>query len=157
VNDPLRPLRVRIRTELVELERVLRRVEEGWQRAQHAVDDDYLDSVALNLHGFYSGLERIFERIAVVVDGSKPTGENWHQALLEQMTTEVFGVRPAVISDVTREPLDAYRGFRHVVRNVYTCNFDPAKVGKLVVDAPKLLSQVQAELLAFTEFLEEQA
>ena len=132
-------------------------MEEGWQRAQRAADDYYLDSVALNLHGFYSGLERIFERIATAVDGSKPTGENWHQALLEQMTTEVFGVRPAVISDVTYEQLDAYRGFRHVVRNVYTFNFDPAKVGKLVVDAPKLLSQVQAELLAFTEFLEEQA
>ena len=95
-------------------------MDEGWQRAQRAADDDCLDSVALNLHGFYSGLERIFERIAAVVDGSKPTGENWHQALLEHMTAEVFGVRPAVISDATREQLDAYRGFRHVVRNVYT-------------------------------------
>jgi len=73
------------------------------------------------------------------------------------MTAEVCGVRPAVISDVTREQLDAYRGFRHVVRNVYIFNFDPAKVGKLIVDAPQLFSQVQAELLAFTEFLEEQA
>lgn len=157
MNDQLRPLSARIRTELVELERVLQRVEEGWQRAQRAADDYYLDSVALNLHGFYSGLERIFERIATVVDGSKPTGENWHQVLLEQMTAEVFSVRPAVISDATREQLDAYRGFRHIVRNVYTFHFDPAKVGKLVIDGPKLLSQVQAELLAFTEFLEEQA
>ena len=157
MNDQLRPLSARIRTELVELERVLQRVEEGWQRAQRAADDYYLDSVALNLHGFYSGLERILERIAAVVDGSKPTGENWHQVLLEQMTAEVFGVRPAVISEATREQLDAYRGFRHIVRNVYTFHFDPAKVGNLVVDAPKLLSQVQAELLAFTEFLEEQA
>ena len=120
-------------------------------------DDDYLDSVVLNLPGFYSGLERIFEGIAAVVDGLKPTGENWHQVLLEHMTAEVFGVRPVVISDATREQLEAYRGFRHVVRNVYTFNFDPAKVGKLVVDAPKLFSQIQAELLAFTEFLEEQA
>ena len=55
MNDLLRPLRVRIRTEIVELARVLHRVEEGWQRAQRGADDDYLDSVALNLHGFYSG------------------------------------------------------------------------------------------------------
>lgn len=26
--------------------------------------DIYLDSVALNLHGFYSGLERLFELVA---------------------------------------------------------------------------------------------
>jgi hypothetical protein len=92
VNDPLRPLRVRIRTELVELERMLRRVEDGWQRAQHAVDDDYLDSVALHVPGFSSGLERLFERIAVVVDGSKPTGENWHQALLEQRSQGHYAI-----------------------------------------------------------------
>lgn len=72
------------------------------------------------------------------------------------MTAEVCGVRPAVISDVTREQLDAYRGFRHVVRNVYTFHFAPAKVGQLVVDTPELLSQVHAEWLAFTESLEEQ-
>jgi hypothetical protein len=55
MNDQLRPLSARIRTEIVELARVLHRVEEGWQRAQRAADDDYVDSVALNLHGFYSG------------------------------------------------------------------------------------------------------
>ena len=41
------------------------------------------------------------------------------------------------------------------MRNVYTFNFDPAKAGELVVDVPKLLSQVQAELLAFAEFPED--
>ena len=39
MNGQLRPLSARIRTELVELERVLHRVEEGWQRAQRAADD----------------------------------------------------------------------------------------------------------------------
>ncbi len=92
MNNQLRPFSIRIRTELVELARVLRRLEEGWQRAQRAADDDYWDSVALNLHGFYSGPERIFERIAAVVDGSKPTGENWHQALLEQRSQVHYAI-----------------------------------------------------------------
>ena len=42
----------RIRQELAELERVIRRIGEGWQRARRSNDDYYLDSVALNLHGF---------------------------------------------------------------------------------------------------------
>lgn len=62
----------RIRLELIELERVLSRIQEGWQRAQRSNDDYYLDSVALNLHGFYSGLERIFLLIAESIDGSMP-------------------------------------------------------------------------------------
>ena len=54
-------LTARIREELVELARIVDRVQEGWQRAQQSEDDLYIDSVALNLHGFYGGLERLFE------------------------------------------------------------------------------------------------
>lgn len=130
---------------------------EGGQRAARNADDYYLDGVALNLHGCYGGLERIFELIAAVVDCRKPRGENWHQALLTQMTEEVAGVRPAVISQATFHRLDEYRGFRHVVRNVYTYNFEAAKIQKLVTELPATLEQTRAELLAFASFLEHQA
>lgn len=147
-------LAARIRSELVELERVAARIMEGWQRSQRSADDYYLDSVAFNLHGFYSGLERIFEMVAQVVDQNKPTGENWHQALLQQMASEAPPLRPAVISTAVCKELDPYRGFRHVVRNVYAYNFDAAKVRRLVDDLPRLLPQINAELNAFARFLE---
>ena len=147
----------RIRDELNELARVLDRAQEGWRRVQRSSDDFYLDGVALNLHGLYAGLERLFAVIGATVDGTVPQGANWHQVLLEQMTTEILPLRPAVISDETREALDEYRGFRHVVRNVYTFKFDPLKVQNLVEGAPGVFSQVRAELLAFADFLEQQA
>lgn len=37
------------------------------------------------LHDFYSGVEKIFERIAISVDKELPKGENWHIELLLQM------------------------------------------------------------------------
>ena len=77
--------------------------------------------------------------------------------LLEQVAAETPVVRPAVISDETRWMLDEYRGFRHVVRNVYTFRFDPAKVRKLVEGAPAAYTQVRAELLAFADFLDQRA
>jgi hypothetical protein len=80
VSRELQQLADRIRTDLAELEQVLRRVDEVWHRAKHSIDDYYIDSVALNLHGFYNGLERIFERVAAIVDGSKPKGENWRRS-----------------------------------------------------------------------------
>jgi hypothetical protein len=40
-----------------------------------------------------------------------------------QMADEVLNVRPAVISEEVRQWLDDYRGFRHIVRNVYTYKF----------------------------------
>jgi hypothetical protein len=81
-------------------------------------------------------VERLFQLIAATVDGTVPQGANWHQMLLEQMIVEIPQVRPAVISDETRAALNEYRGFRHVVRNVYTFKFDPLKVKGLVARAP---------------------
>jgi hypothetical protein len=154
MSDQLESLAKRIRNEVVELKQVAYRVETGWQRAKRSGDDYYLDGVALNLHGFYNGLERIFERIAAVLDGTLPQGENWHQLLLNQMMAEVPGVRPAVISRDTCKQLDEFRGFRHIVRNVYTFKFNPLKLEKLVVRVNPLFSQIRLELLAFADFLE---
>lgn len=144
----------RIRDELAELDRVIERVTEGWRRSKQSSDDYYVDGVALNLHGLYAGLERLFELIANDVDGQVPGGENWHQALLKQMVAEIPKVRPAVISETVRQRLEEYRGFRHVVRNVYTFKLDPTRMAKLVEETPKLFPQVRAELLAFANFLE---
>ena len=71
----------------------------AWAQAKRMPDESaYLDSVALNLHGFYSGLERLFELIARHVDGAVPSGETWHRDLLQRMTQDMAGVRPAVLS-----------------------------------------------------------
>jgi hypothetical protein len=157
VSDRLLRLAERIRSECQDLNRVVERAQEGWRRAERSTDELYLDSVALNLHGFYAGLERMFELIATTVDGQMPTGEDWHQLVLEQTASEIDGVRPAVISDDTRQALDEYPGFRHVVRNVYTFRFDPAKMQRLVENAPGVFAQARAELLAFANFIERQA
>jgi len=118
-------LAARIRIDLPELAFLVERARQGWNKAKTLNDDYYLDGVALNLHGFYSGLEKIFEKIAATVDGSVPNAANWHQELLSQMSMEIPEVRPAVISQELRDMLEDYRGFRHVVRNVYTHLLNP--------------------------------
>lgn len=52
VNEDEAILAARIRAEVVELERVIERAERLMAKAQQN-DEDYLDGVALNLHGFY--------------------------------------------------------------------------------------------------------
>lgn len=132
----------RIRAELDEIERVLERARDEWEEARRSDDDRFLDGVALNLHGFYSGVERIFALIAESLDNSLPQGENWHALLLEQMTRVVANVRPAVISKSVCKQLDEYRGFRHIVRNVYAYHLDPLKLGKLVSATSVMFAQL---------------
>jgi len=145
-------LAARIDTELSELKLVAERTLQAWNKAVEQEDDFYLDSVALNLHAFYSGLERIFEKIAAAIDGSVPSATNWHQELLTQMQTEIPFVRPAVISAPLKEALEEYRGFRHVVRNVYTYHLKPEKLKLLVDNLEHTFGMASKELMAFGNF-----
>lgn len=146
-------LAARILSEFRELSVLVERAVQGLERAKKRNDDYYMDGVALNLHGFYSGLERIFERIALAVDGSVPSGVNWHRELLTQMAIEIPDVRPAVISSELEGNLEEYRGFRHVVRNVYTYRLNPEKIEGLVVRLKIVLEKAEAEITGFANFL----
>lgn len=145
----------RIRQELGELQRVLNRTQEGWELFRRSNEDLYLDGVALNLHGLYSGFEHLFTRIAETIDGNLPQGAEWHKLLLGQMKAEIPGIRPAVISNETGEFLDELRRFRHIVRNVYTHHIDPERLKKLVEGSSKSFAQLKAEISAFAAFLEQ--
>lgn len=145
----------RILVQIPDLDRLSERALLSWSRAKESSDDEqlYLESVALNLHGFYSGLERIFELIAKHIDRTIPEGDMWHFELLQQMSKEIQEIRPAVISEGVVPSLDELRRFRHLVRNVYSFNLLPDKIELLVDDLSGLWSQVRAEVLAFAELL----
>lgn len=149
----------RIRGECKELERVVKRALRAWPLAQKSVSEQevYLDSVALNLHSFYSGLERLCELIARHIDQSIPDGETWHRDLLQQMAHEIKDIRPAVIGQNNAKSLDEFRRFRHLIRNVYATNLVPDRISRLMSRLPELWKSLHAELLAFADFIDELA
>ena len=114
----------------------------------------YLDSAALNLHAFYSGVERLFEWLARDLDGTKPSGSAWHRELLAQMELDVPNVRPSVIRPTTRAALDEYLRFRHLVRNLYTWDFMPSKIAELIDRLPAAIQSLDDDLARFRQFLD---
>jgi hypothetical protein len=156
MSDLYQNLVERIRGEVVDLDEAIGRAQQAWSTAQENPVEQYafIDSVALNLHSFYSGLERLFELIARHVDRNLPDGGTWHRNLLQQMAEDQPGIRPAVISQDSAVMVDEFRRFRHLVRNVYTINLVPEKMDGLMDALPELWPVLWAELLAFAEFLE---
>ncbi|MEW5986044.1 MAG: hypothetical protein AB1791_05370 [Chloroflexota bacterium] len=146
----------RLKAELQALEQVVRRAESALAKAkQYPQDQDYfLAAAALDLHSFYSGIERLFEVIASSIDNSQPSGRQWHRDLMAQMTLEVADLRPAVLSTETQAALLEYLEFRHVVRNVYTFNLRPTRVAELVTNLRLAFTLAQRDLQNFVVFLE---
>jgi hypothetical protein len=144
-------LSARIAKELKELEQVVERCLDIWQQSESSGDDRYIDGAALNLQSFYTGLERIFELVVAEVDQAMPSGANWHQELLRQAATPIPDLRPALIGDATRDALDRYRGFRHVVRNIYSFNLDRDQIAPLVRDLRTVFARAQTDLSQFAE------
>ncbi len=145
----------RIDDELADLDRCAERVLRSWGLAlRSSTDQDiYIDSVALNLHSFYTGLESLFEIVARQVDGDVPAGDMWHAELLQRMAEARDDIRPAVITQPTRDRLDEYRRFRHLVRHVYADRLDVTRLTGLTRDLADLRDRLTSELRRFATFL----
>lgn len=127
----------------------------AWEGARNFPDQQthFLNSLALSLHNFYNGLERIFETIARQLDPTFPAGERWHRDLLMQMGREIPGVRPALLSTGSVEMLDEFLAFRHRVRNIYTFQLDAERLHALLDRLPVTWRTVQADLEIFETLL----
>lgn len=110
---------------------------------------------AVLVHGWYTGLETLLERIARAVDGRVPSGERSHRELLEQMATELPAVRGAVLNADDEAALAEVLKFRHFFRHAYAVPLDPAKVLVEAQRVERLATSVGATLTAFEQFLTE--
>lgn len=130
----------RIEKELDKMKRTVERAQRVILKLQSVTDEDVLEAFisdsAMNMQSFYTGAENILYSIARDIDASVPSGESWHQQLIEQMTIEIPTIRTAVLSTETAEQLDEFRRFRHVVRSVYAFDLDEERVLQLVSKLP---------------------
>jgi hypothetical protein len=106
------------------------------------------------LHDFYTGVEKIFENIAKEVDRRIPMGEEWHSDLIHQMTLEVPGLRPSILSAPTEKKLREYLGFRHLFRKRYGFELDWRKMKKLLGNLPQVLLALENDVSLFLHLID---
>jgi len=105
-------------------------------------------ALAAMLHSFYTGIENIFKRVAVEIDGEPPTGDFWHRQLLDRMACPRRD-RPAVISKALKDKLRTYLEFRHVFRHAYTFELRWEKMAEIVLGCEETLTQFESEIIIF--------
>lgn len=107
-------------------------------------------ALAAILHAFYNGIENLFKRIAVALDGGSPRTQAWHSTLLDSMKC-AGATRPAVITEELGELLHEYLNFRHVFRHAYSFELRWARMKHLVHSSADTLERLEAELDRFLE------
>ena len=102
----------------------------------------------------YSGIERIFERIANEIDKQLPKGERWHTDLLTQMA-ERRPERPPIINKDIQRKLGQLLRFRHKVNNIYGDELIYEKAEEHAKPIGDLFATVSKELDTLIAFLTE--
>jgi hypothetical protein len=106
------------------------------------------------LHDFYTGVERILERIAAELEGGLPAGPGWHRQLLETAGLDLPGVRPPVLSAGSAGDLEEFLRFRHLFRNVYGFELEWSRLSALLSRVARVWRSVESDLDRFRGFLD---
>ena len=153
-ENKFRLLKADIQVEIENLSRLKEEIEELIASIKREPSNIELRAMGSILHDFYCGVERIFERIAIDIDGEIPKGAEWHTQLLIRMGAEIESIRPAVISRKFQNQLKEYLRFRHLFRNIYGFELEWRKNQDLVNSVPELYTKFRTEITTFFEFID---
>lgn len=146
-------LRADIRRELSSLDLLAAETEQLLARIPHRPSFVEIRAAGSLLHDFYTGAEKIFQRIALEMEGGLPAGAEWHSELLARMATPVEDRRPAVISEELKDQLGEYLRFRHLFRYMYGFQLRWDRCHPLLSDLPAIKGEFQRQLHNFLDFL----
>ncbi len=152
-EDPKAALRKEIGDELANLDRLVVTAKTLLQNLPSV--PTFVETAAAGklVHDFYTGVERIFERIAVRLGPGLPTGPGWHTWLLRGMEREVEGVRPPVIDHALALRLADYLRFRHLFRHSYGYELLWDRLAPLLEGLEETLEELRRQLDRFLEAL----
>ena len=132
-----------------QLQRLLSGIQQLLAKCRDAAPTEIeLSALAATLHSFYTGVENIFKRVAVELDGEPVHGDAWHRELLHRMKTATAR-RPALLSEELHDTLNEYLRFRHVFRNAYSFDLDWRKMSPLVLRLEETFQKLGNALDAF--------
>ena len=150
-------LKTLIEGEMIFLKETIDRIHQILPQVGSVSDIIIVPALAGYISDFYNGCERISERVAIMLDGRLPNGENWHQQLLEQMAEPGGCKRPPLWQGALLLQLNDYRSFRHVERHRYRIELQKDRVFALAEDTLAVFERIQTAVEHFNQWLDQQA
>lgn len=126
--ETLRILKAELTADAEDLTRAYDKYELMQQKLAQIVPDEF-DYVALayTIVNLYNVIESYFLRISKTFENNlDPT--SWHKHLLQRMSLEIEGLRPAFMTAQDYLFFDKLRAFRHIFRHIYQRELDTAQL-----------------------------
>jgi predicted nucleotidyltransferase len=149
-------LTFRLNDEIAAMEQTISTLNLVLAQAKNVPDIIVIPALASYIEDFYSGCERLAERISVSLDEGLPTGENWHYQLLSVMGEPGNQGRPPLWDSSLMPELDAYRRFCHRVRHLYNIDLDGPIVLEMAQKTPAVFHKIKQAVVLFNEWLIQQ-
>ena len=148
-EDPREALAQQIREELENLSRLVEQGNTFLRQETRGPTPVEIMGAGKIIHDFYTGVERIFERVAVGIDEDLPSGPHWHTDLLRRMENPWLGKRGAVVNHEVALRLHRYMRFRHLFRHTYGYELSWDELRPLVEFLPQVHADVRFHLERF--------
>jgi hypothetical protein len=145
-----------IKDDLSKIESLVREIQQGVDNIQESQPPNPIEmrGWALLIHDYYTAVESIFTRIAANINGGYPGGADSHQRLLRNMTLNVEGLRPPVITRQLLDEFDELRKFRHFLRHAYGVSLEWTRIRSYMVRVAQIAPRFEAAMSQFIGFLE---
>lgn len=85
-------------------------------------------AAAFEINRIYNIMEKAFERLCEAFENHLEKTGRYHDTLIERVTLDLKGIRPAFLpADAVRD-IRELKGFRHLFRHAYDLDLDPVRV-----------------------------
>ena len=95
----------------------------------------HLEAAAYELTRLYNLIERMLQRVCDAFENHFEKRGDYHERLLQRLTLDLEGLRPALIPPDGLAGLRELKGFRHLVRHAYDLTLRPDRLAELVAIA----------------------
>jgi predicted nucleotidyltransferase len=150
-------LKIRIEDEFNSIEVTIQTINDLLKQKDSLPEVALIPALASYIADFYSGCERISERVAVYLDGGLPKSKDWHFELLKQVAEPGGDNRPPLWSGALLLELNEYRKFRHLERHIYKIELQPKRVITLAENVEPVFNKIKVAIAIFNRWLEQKA
>jgi len=144
----LSTIRSELKNQIALIDGLLTRTLERAARIESG-DASHVESTAFQVNNYYSAVEDLLRIVAAAFENNITDVSRWHSELIDRMTLDISGVRPALLSTMTAARLHRLRSFRHFFRHAYRVDLDAGEVMDNVQRVRDVHPQLVADLDRF--------